>query len=85
MEVSQGDQTKKECKLCKKMIDESRHRMHELGCMRQNYWCDVCELAVPKSDKEEHEESMHAMKNCQFCGMQAMAMKMDEHEASCDQ
>ena len=25
------------------------------------------------------------MKKCQFCGLQAMAMKHEEHEASCDQ
>lgn len=85
MDVVQGDEPKKECKTCRKMIDESRHRMHELGCMRQNYWCTVCNTCVAKGEKEEHEETMHAMKKCQFCGLQAMAMKLEEHEASCDQ
>ena len=75
----------KTCKVCRQQIEAARHRMHELGCMRQNYWCDTCEVAVPKGDKEEHEETMHSMKACQFCGMQMMAMKVADHENNCSE
>ena len=29
--------------------------MHEIGCVRMNYWCAKCNTLVAKADKESHD------------------------------
>ena len=45
----------KPCPTCGKDIEASKFRMHDIGCARQNYRCEKCKEAVPKSDKEQHD------------------------------
>jgi Fe-S-cluster-containing dehydrogenase component len=49
----------KNCSMCEKAIETSKFRMHEMGCLRQNYKCTECGACVAKCDKEEHEEEEH--------------------------
>lgn len=51
----------KTCPMCGKQIEASKFRMHEMGCIRQNYICPKCKKCVAKSDKEEHDEN-----ECEF-------------------
>jgi hypothetical protein len=38
----------------------SKIRMHEIGCARSNYLCEVCGDVVAKSEREDHEKEAHA-------------------------
>ena len=49
----------KKCGLCEREIEVAKFRMHEIGCARMNYKCQVCGEIVAKEDKEEHEEEAH--------------------------
>ena len=61
MDISEAPEPTKRCPLCDKDIPVSKFRMHEIGCMRANYRCKVCNMCVPKDEKEEHEEEWHAI------------------------
>lgn len=58
----------KQCSNCKRMIEVSKHRMHEMGCMRMYYLCGECGELVAKADREDHEAEAHAPVKCQYCG-----------------
>lgn len=57
MEGVEGAVEYKKCSMCSKEIEAPKIRMHEMGCMRQNYICPNCKMCVAKSDKEEHDEN----------------------------
>lgn len=42
----------KKCPLCQKDIEQSKFRLHEVACARNNFKCDKCGDIVPKSDKD---------------------------------
>ena len=71
------------CSMCEKMIPVSKFRMHEIGCLRQNYRCKECGMCVPKAEREEHEEEEHAIMNCANCGFSAPKYKYKDHEETC--
>ena len=49
----------KTCSICEVQIDETKFRLHEIGCARNNYKCRECGEVVAKCDKEEHEAEAH--------------------------
>lgn len=57
----------KMCSTCKKPIEASKFRMHEVGCARNNYICSICGDLVAKADREEHEAEAHTKVACQYC------------------
>ena len=67
------------------MFPASKHRMHELGCARHNYFCEKSQMVVAKADKEEHEATMLVEAECEFCGAKMMAFQLVEHKKNCDQ
>lgn len=54
-----GEKETKECKMCRRQICVTKFRMHEIGCVRSNFFCERCGMAVPKTDKEQHEIDAH--------------------------
>ena len=75
MEGVEGPVEYKKCPMCGKDIELSKFRMHEMGCMRQNYICPKCKQCVAKSDKEEHDEN-----ECPFSEKVIAAKKAKEDE-----
>ena len=73
----------KTCSMCEKAVDVSKFRMHEMGCLRQNYKCKECGACVPKSEKEEHEEEEHVTISCESCGFSAFKFKYGDHNETC--
>ena len=71
------------CSMCEQAIDSAKFRMHEIGCLRQNYKCKDCGQCVPKSEKEEHEEEEHAIITCANCGFSAPKFKYKNHDEVC--
>lgn len=61
VEAASSEETKM-CQTCERPIEVSKFRMHEIGCARRNYKCNVCGAIVAKSDKEEHDEEAHKPK-----------------------
>lgn len=74
----------KQCKNCERMIEISKHRMHEVQCFRMNYKCKICGEVVAKADKEEHEAEAHVMTQCQYCPFKALKNEFGRHEENCD-
>jgi len=50
----------KKCPTCERDIPESKFRLHEIPCARNNYKCAECGEIVAKAEKEEHEKEAHA-------------------------
>lgn len=63
------------CPMCEKMIEKAKFRMHEMGCIRQNYKCPKCGKCVAKSDKEDHDEN-----ECEFSDAVIARKKAAEEE-----
>ena len=47
----EGEQVKK-CPLCEKDIEQSKFRLHEVACARNNYKCPKCSEIVLKAERE---------------------------------
>ena len=47
---AQADQSKK-CTLCLRMIENTKFRLHDIMCHKQNYKCATCNEIVPKQDR----------------------------------
>ena len=45
----------KRCTLCEKDIEQSKYRLHEAACARNNYKCQKCGEAVLKAERDTHE------------------------------
>ena len=54
----------KVCSTCERPIELSKFRIHEIGCARSNYKCQVCKEIVAKTEREEHEKEAHAKVVC---------------------
>ena len=54
----------KKCGTCSREIEMSKFRMHEIGCARNNYKCQVCGEIVAKAEKEEHDKEAHSKVVC---------------------
>jgi len=48
----------KQCKLCEKLIDSTKFRLHDTMCHRMNYKCNECNMVVPKADKSIHDDEV---------------------------
>jgi len=57
----------KRCDTCRHMIPEAAFLTHSMRCPRMNYYCELCQMAVPKAEKEAHDASMHALTECGRC------------------
>lgn len=49
----------KACSNCKKLIEVSKIRLHEVTCARNTYKCPKCDDVVAKSMKDQHEFEHH--------------------------
>ena len=74
----------KECSNCKRQIEISKIRMHEIGCARQYYRCAECGEMVAKSEREEHDEECKQLVKCQYCDFSASKFKFGRHEETCE-
>ena len=54
----------KVCSTCKQPIEVSKFRIHEIGCARNNYICNICGDLVAKAEREEHESQAHTKVVC---------------------
>jgi DNA-directed RNA polymerase subunit RPC12/RpoP len=63
-QVSAEPEATKICSTCKKPIEVSKFRIHEIGCARNNYICQICGDLVAKAEKEEHEKDAHTKVAC---------------------
>lgn len=72
------------CGTCERDIPQSKFRMHEIGCARNNYKCRECGEVVQKADREEHEAEAHVKVKCQYCNYEAVKGKFGDHEEKCD-
>ena len=69
--VQSGEQEPtKKCSMCSRDIEMSKFRMHEIGCARNNYKCQVCGEIVAKAEKEEHDKEAHTKVVCQHCNIE---------------
>lgn len=82
MTSEQPEPTKK-CGTCQRDIEQSKFRMHEIGCARNNYKCQICGDIVAKAEKEEHDKEAHVKVSCQFCSFTTDKNKFGSHEAEC--
>jgi ubiquitin fusion degradation protein 1 len=57
----------KKCDNCRHMIPEAAFLTHSMRCPRMNYFCEACQTAVPKADKEAHDATIHAPTECGRC------------------
>lgn len=55
----EGEEPTKICTTCERDIPESKFRLHDVACSRNNYKCKECGQVVAKADKEEHETEFH--------------------------
>ena len=82
--MDQAAEDTKLCDICGQYIEASKFRMHTMGCARQNFKCGICGMCVPKADKEEHEETEHAMVKCKYCDFTEMKCRFGNHEDACE-
>ena len=52
------------CSTCKRQIEVSKFKMHEIGCARNNYKCAVCGEIVAKVEKDDHDKEAHVKVKC---------------------
>lgn len=57
----------KTCQICSKPIELAKFRLHDAQCTRNNYKCEMCNEAVPKTDRSKHEEEVHTTLPCKHC------------------
>eukprot|EP00347_Sterkiella_histriomuscorum_P000644 403375053 len=75
----------KVCSNCKKPIEMSKFRIHEIGCIRNNYKCGQCNEIVPKIEKDQHEKEFHSIVMCEFCNdFECEKMILNEHQQYCE-
>ncbi|CDW86603.1 UNKNOWN [Stylonychia lemnae] len=82
-QVSDQPVETKTCSTCKKPIEVSKFRIHEIGCARNNYVCAVCGDLVAKAEKEEHDKEAHTKVACQYCKSEFEKRQFAGHEDSC--
>jgi len=83
MESVASEEPRKKCSNCQRDIELSKHRMHEIGCARMNYKCNVCGEIVAKSEKEEHDKEAHTKVICQYCQLEFSKKDHQQHEGDC--
>lgn len=72
------------CQNCTKDIPKSTFAMHEAFCSRNNYYCSICDLVMPKSKENEHFETTHKNIKCSLCDEEVEPNRMDFHlEKTC--
>lgn len=69
----------KKCDNCRHMIPEASYLTHSMRCPRMNYFCEACQVAVPKADKEAHDASMHMMIECGRCRAKLERRELPNH------
>ena len=69
----------KKCENCRHMIPEASYLTHSMRCPRMNYYCEACQMAVPKADKEAHDASMHSMIECGRCRAKLERRELPNH------
>lgn len=74
----------KKCGNCERDIEASKFRMHEIGCARNNYKCQVCGEIVAKTEKEEHDKEAHTKVPCQYCKAELERKNLLKHENACE-
>jgi hypothetical protein len=57
----------KTCSNCRHHIPIASYGMHEIQCSRINYFCEKCQQAVKKAEKQKHEDEVHALAPCHQC------------------
>ena len=68
-----------QCSNCLKYVPKPTIYMHEAFCMRNNYRCEICNLVLPKNDKEKHIQENHSAVSCPDCGIEIVAAEMVNH------
>ena len=51
----------KACSNCKKQIELSKLRLHEVQCARNTYRCKECGEVIDKCLQEQHNQEFHEM------------------------
>lgn len=69
----------KRCDNCRHMIPEASYLTHSMRCPRMNYYCEPCQMAVPKADKESHDASMHSAIECGRCRAKLERRELPNH------
>lgn len=57
----------KKCENCRHIIPHAAYLTHSMRCPRMNYFCESCQTAVPKAEKEAHDAAVHAPAECGRC------------------
>ncbi len=67
------------CENCRSNVPIPVWELHETTCERHRWYCDVCEQALPKNEREQHNQNYHAMVPCD-CGDKVEVRKMADHK-----
>ena len=69
----------KKCDNCRHVIPHAAYLTHSMRCPRMNYFCEGCQVAVPKADKENHDATVHAPAECGRCHEKMEVRHMAHH------
>jgi hypothetical protein len=69
----------KKCGNCRHKIPIASFTMHEIQCARMNYLCQSCGEAVKKTEKQKHEDEVHALTPCPLCQQQVEKRFLKSH------
>jgi hypothetical protein len=64
-------------------IPKSSYELHTIHCERFLYKCKSCLKAVPKSQMEEHNTSLHKKSICPYCKRHEEERLLGIHKAVC--
>lgn len=69
----------KKCETCRHMIPEAAYLTHSMRCPRMNYYCEACQCAVAKAEKEAHDAEKHMKIQCARCNAQLERRDLPNH------
>lgn len=70
----------KQCDSCLARIPLANFTLHSLTCRVSNFKCDKCGAVIQKSEKDKHDEEVHAIVPCKKCGKGVEKRFLNNHE-----
>lgn len=53
--------------------------MHEMHCLRHLMLCEHCQEPIPRSERDQHFNDVHAKVPCTLCGVEMEKDHLDTH------